>query len=95
MKILHCPMNGPRNINEFVCFGEVDASSHDLGNSDEKWIARLWAHDTIMGRRLEWWCHTASSYWFVAERDTVTDEVIRTFPAKELFGSHNRDDTSE
>jgi len=31
--------------------------------------------------------HTPSSYWFIAERHTVTDEVIRTFDAKELFNT--------
>jgi sarcosine oxidase subunit delta len=29
--------------------------------------------------------HNASSYWFLAERHTVTDEVIRTFDPKERF----------
>ncbi len=23
MKLMHCPLNGPRNISEFVCGGEV------------------------------------------------------------------------
>ena len=27
----------------------------------------------------------ASSYWFIAERNTVTDEIIRTYPAGEIF----------
>jgi sarcosine oxidase subunit delta len=26
-----------------------------------------------------------TSYWFIAERNTVTDEIIRTFPAGEIF----------
>ena len=26
-----------------------------------------------------------TSFWFIAERNTVTDEVIRTYPASELF----------
>ena len=33
----------------------------------------------------EWWCHTATSYWFIAERNTVTDEILRTYPASEVF----------
>jgi sarcosine oxidase subunit delta len=33
----------------------------------------------------EWWCHTASSFWFLAERNTITDEVIRTFKADEIY----------
>jgi len=33
----------------------------------------------------EWWCHVATSYWFIAERDTVTDEIVRTYPASKMF----------
>ncbi len=87
MKRLHCPLNGLRNISEFLCFGEVDLASQQPGIDEEQWIARLWGQDTVMGRRLEWWCHTASSYWFIVERDTVTDEVIRTLTTKEFFGT--------
>ena len=29
----------------------------------------------------EWWCHVPTSFWFIAERNTVTDEII-----KHLFG---------
>ena len=32
MKQLHCPLNGLRNINEFICFGEVDMDSQELSN---------------------------------------------------------------
>ena len=24
----------------------------------------------------EWWCHTPSGYWFIAERDTARDEIL-------------------
>ncbi len=33
----------------------------------------------------EWWCHVPTSFWFIAERNTVTDEIIRTYPASEVF----------
>ena len=33
----------------------------------------------------EWWCHAPTNYWFIAERDTVTDTMLRTFDAAELF----------
>jgi sarcosine oxidase subunit delta len=26
-----------------------------------------------------------SAYWFIAERNTLTDEIVRTYPADELF----------
>jgi sarcosine oxidase subunit delta len=27
----------------------------------------------------EWWCHTPSNTWFIAERDTALDRVVRTY----------------
>ena len=32
----------------------------------------------------EWWCHTPSGYWFIAERDTARDEFLATYDAAEL-----------
>ena len=29
--------------------------------------------------------HVATNYWFIAERDTVSDEILRTYPADEVF----------
>jgi sarcosine oxidase subunit delta len=37
------------------------------------------------GLVLEWWCHRPTSYWFIAERNTITDEVLRTLPSSEIF----------
>ena len=33
----------------------------------------------------EWWCHVPTSYWFIAERDTRTDTILRTYAASEVF----------
>ena len=33
----------------------------------------------------EWWCHAATNFWFIAERNTVTDEILRTYSASEIF----------
>jgi sarcosine oxidase subunit delta len=32
----------------------------------------------------EWWCHSPSGYWFIAERHTASDEVMRTYDPSEL-----------
>lgn len=80
MKIMHCPLNGPRNISEFVCFGEV-RDAPDTGGDDRAWSDYLWRHDTRPGVAREWWCHVPTAYWFIAERDTVTDEIVATYPA--------------
>ncbi len=32
----------------------------------------------------EWWFHIPSGYWFIAERDTVTDRILDTYPPEKL-----------
>ena len=31
------------------------------------------------GLKQEWWLHIASGIWFIAERDTLEDRVLRTY----------------
>jgi sarcosine oxidase subunit delta len=50
-----------------------------------EWAEYLFFDRNEAGVVIEWWFHNASSYWFLAERNTVTDEVVRTFPPDELF----------
>lgn len=79
MKILQCPLNGARNISEFTYGGEYHAQPNPDECDDRNWAEHVFFNDNKAGRVIEWWCHTASSYWFLAERDTRTDEVLRTF----------------
>ena len=85
MKIMNCPLNGPRNISEFICFGEVSQMPPPRETSDDDWAKFIWYSNNTAGVVQEWWCHSATSYWFIAERSTLTDEILRTFPATELF----------
>lgn len=84
MKQLTCPLNGPRNITEFTYGGEYHPMPDDYAVSSREWTEYVFFHDNIAGIVIEWWCHTPSSFWFLAERNTVTDEVIRTFSLSEL-----------
>ncbi|MEX1107672.1 MAG: sarcosine oxidase subunit delta [Dongiaceae bacterium] len=85
MKIINCPLNGPRNALEFVCAGEVRTMPDPARCSDHEWADYTFLENNTAGLVKEWWCHVPSSYWFIAERNTVTDEIIRTYPAGELF----------
>ena len=89
MKLLHCPLNGPRNISEFTYGGEYHAMPDPDASDPKQWAEYVFFHDNTAGVVTEWWCHTATSYWFLAERNTVTDEVIRTFPPSEIFAGTN------
>jgi sarcosine oxidase subunit delta len=85
MKIMPCPLNGPRNISEFACFGEVVWMPEPNQASDADWANYIWMSNNTAGVVREWWCHIPTNYWFIAERDTVRDEILRSYPADELF----------
>ena len=84
MKIMPCPLNGPRNISEFVCGGEVEAMPGPAG-SDAAWADYVFKPANRRGVAREWWFHVATAYWFIAERDTASDEILKTYPPSEVF----------
>ena len=85
LKLLTCPLNGSRNIAEFTYGGEYHATPDHISTSSRDWAEHVFFHDNAAGMVTEWWCHTATSFWFLAERNTITDEVIRTFKADEIY----------
>ena len=81
-----CPLNGPRNIQEFVWGGELKATPDPAACSDAEWGAYVFLEENRKGVMREWWCHVPTNYWFIAERDTGTDTILRTYDPSELFG---------
>jgi sarcosine oxidase subunit delta len=82
MKLLRCPLNGPRNIGEFSYGGEYHREPVDC--DERSWAEFVFFDDNSASSVIEWWCHTATSYWFLAERNTVSDEILRTFTIDEF-----------
>ena len=87
MKVMTCPLNGPRNISEFTYGGEFKQMPDPQTCSDAEWADYVFNSEDVLGVVREWWMHSPSSYWFLAERHTVTDEIIRTFDPRELFST--------
>ncbi|GGC86315.1 sarcosine oxidase subunit delta [Chelatococcus reniformis] len=87
MKIMVCPLNGPRNITEFVCGGDVKAVPDPAACSDAEWTDYLFIEDNIAGEVDEWWLHTPSNTWFIARRNTLTDEILATMTVADYFDS--------
>lgn len=85
MKIMQCPLNGPRNISEFVYGGQVKTMPNPNTASDREWAEYVFYEDNQVGIVREWWLHAPSSYWFIAERHNGTDVVLRTYDPTELF----------
>jgi sarcosine oxidase, subunit delta len=95
MKIMHCPLNGPRNMSEFITTGAVGEMPEPRQTGDDQWAQYVWLGDTMAGVVREWWCHVPSSYWFIAERNTVTDEILRTYPPSEIYRERKRVESPE
>ena len=85
MKQMHCPLNGWRNIQEFAHGGELVDEPDPNRCSDAEWADFVFMEDNKAGMVREWWCHVATAYWFIAERDTVKDEIVRTYDPSEVF----------
>ena len=84
MKLLTCPMNGPRNIDEFQSFGPLRTMPDPDAASDGEWAGYLFRWENRKGVTVEWWRHVPTNYFFLAERDTVSNEILRTFDPAEL-----------
>ncbi|NUR76678.1 MAG: sarcosine oxidase subunit delta [Thermoleophilia bacterium] len=76
--LLSCPNCGPRDVNEFHYQGEVtrrpgaDPTLREL-------TEYVYFRDNVAGIQREWWYHRAGcGSWFLAERDTRTNEVLQT-----------------
>ena len=85
MKIMQCPLNGPRNISEFQCGGEVKMAPDAETCTDAEWAHYLFLEDNVAGEVDEWWCHLPTSYWFIATRDTRTEDIIKTYSVSDYF----------
>jgi sarcosine oxidase, subunit delta len=79
MKLMTCPINGPRAVSEFVYGGEVRDMPDPDKVTDAAWADYVFNRNAVPGVKQEWWCHTPSGVWFIAERDTSTDTIRRTF----------------
>ena len=62
MKILNCPLNGPRNISEFVWGGEVKPGADPATATDAQWTEYLFLESNIAGEIHEWWLHAPTNY---------------------------------
>ncbi|MBS1843007.1 MAG: sarcosine oxidase subunit delta [Actinobacteria bacterium] len=76
--VLDCPNCGSREVTDFGFGGEV--TTRPTGRPEFKELNRyVYFRDNKAGVQREWWVHRAGcGEWFLAERDTRTNEVIWT-----------------
>ncbi len=81
MLILDCPNCGARNTQEFRYGGEYNPRPAEPDAADDAaWSSYLYMRHNRLGLQKEWWYHRAGcGLWFLAERDTGSDKVSRTY----------------
>jgi sarcosine oxidase subunit delta len=82
MLLIACPWCGPRDEVEFRYGGQAHVAypADPEALDDEAWAAYLFVRDNPKGRFEERWVHVAGCRrWFNAVRDTVTNEIQRTY----------------
>lgn len=79
MKLLTCPVNGTRPLSEFIFGGEYRLVPDQNTCSDAEWAAYVHNRQGAPSDKKEWWYHSPSGTWFIAERNTLTDRVTRTY----------------
>ena len=86
--LLPCPNCGPREVEEFRCSGEVTRRPKATPTLREL-TTYIYFRDNAAGVHTEWWFHRhGCEAWFLAERDTRTNEVARTWlPAASASGA--------
>ena len=77
--LLPCPHCGPRDVYEFRWGGEQSRRPAP-GSPPPVWADYLYMRRNEAGVQQEWWYHRMGCRrWFLAVRDTRTNEVARTF----------------
>ena len=76
--LLACPNCGERNVYEFRFGGEVRERPQPDASEDQ-WTRYFYDRANVAGVQQEWWYHKfGCRKWFLAHRDTVTNEVGQT-----------------
>ena len=73
-------------MQEFQFGGELRDMPDPQQATDVEWADYVFHRAGEPGVKLEWWRHVPSGTWFVAERNNVTDEILRTYLVGEKTG---------
>jgi len=85
MKLLRCPVNGLRPLQEFQYGGEVRSAPDSALSSDAEWTDYVFNRSGEPRVAFEWWYHIPSGTWLIAQRDTLKDEFIATYSYEEFM----------
>jgi heterotetrameric sarcosine oxidase delta subunit len=76
--LVTCPNCGPREVEELRCAGESTRRPTEPPTLREL-NDYVYFRENVWGVQREWWFCRVCEDWFLAERHTVTNEVLRTW----------------
>jgi sarcosine oxidase subunit delta len=75
--LMTCPNCGVREVSDFAYGGEVSPRPKQAPASIRELGAYNYFRRNVAGVQREWWMHRSGCRcWFLAERDTRTNEVL-------------------
>ncbi|MBI2194916.1 MAG: sarcosine oxidase subunit delta [Planctomycetes bacterium] len=84
--MIPCPNCGERSVYEFR-FGAEVKSRPSAGSPSEDWLRYTYVKQNESGVQKEWWYHRMGCrQWFIAVRNTATNEVLSTSLPEEKPG---------
>jgi|SRR5215211_2845649 len=84
--VLTCPNCGSREVTDFGFGGELNPRPKSAPSLRELGEYNYFRRN-VAGVQQEWWLHRSGcGEWFIAERNTLTNEVHWTAPPNEVFG---------
>ncbi len=84
--VLTCPNCGPREVTDFGYGGELNPRPREAPSLRELGEYNYFRKN-VAGVQREWWVHRSGcGDWFIAERDTRSNEVLFTALPDEVFG---------
>jgi methylglutamate dehydrogenase subunit B len=91
--IIHHPILGPRDAQEFVYLGDAALINRPDGMTDgiEAFHEYLYRRDNPAGEHCELWYHEQGDRsWLVVTRNTVTHEIMRVELARDVARARGR-----
>jgi len=75
VKYLDLPALGRRPATEFVVAGILDPEPAELTDmTPGEWVFN---RTSVPLCRTEWWYHTPTQLWFLVDRDTAADRILK------------------
>jgi sarcosine oxidase, subunit delta len=84
--VLTCPNCGVREVTDFAFGGELNPRPRTAPSRRELGEYNYFRRN-VAGVQQEWWLHRSGcGEWFIAERNTLTNEVHWTAHPNDVFG---------